>query len=106
KRDEFLYLEQRRLSVPEYERKFTKLAKYALILIVDEGERCRCSINDLREEIRTSIVLILIRSDYAQLVDAALRVEKSLGLKRSSSDSCEKGEEGSQKNKKSVILML
>ena len=47
KRDEFLSLEQRRLSVTKYERKFTELAKYAFILIINEGERCKHFVNDL-----------------------------------------------------------
>ncbi|TYK18871.1 hypothetical protein E5676_scaffold204G00730 [Cucumis melo var. makuwa] len=85
KKDEFLHLEQGELSVIEYEKKFIELVKYAMVLIASETKRCRPFLNGLRGEIRTPVVPIAVRSVYVQLVIAALRVEKSLGVRRPSS---------------------
>ncbi|KGN47273.1 hypothetical protein Csa_017002 [Cucumis sativus] len=62
----------RELSVAKYEKKFTELAKYAMVLVALETERCMQFVNGLRGETRPPIVSITVRNDYAQLVDAAV----------------------------------
>ena len=54
----------------------------------------------LRGEIRTPIVPISVRSDYMQLVNVALWVEKSLGVKRPRYELGKEKEKGSVRNKK------
>ncbi|KAA0062421.1 hypothetical protein E5676_scaffold313G001620 [Cucumis melo var. makuwa] len=103
KRDEFLHLKQDELSVAEY-KKFTELTKYAMTLIDYEAERCRQFVRGLRGKIRTSVVPIVIRSDYAYLVDVALWVEKSLGMKRPSYELSEE-ESGSVETKKAKTIV-
>lgn len=41
RQDEFLYLKQREFTIVEYEKKFTELDKYALMMVAIEKERCR-----------------------------------------------------------------
>ncbi|TYK22952.1 reverse transcriptase [Cucumis melo var. makuwa] len=41
KRDELLGLKQGSLSVAEYERKYTKLSRYADVIVASESDRCR-----------------------------------------------------------------
>ncbi|KAA0035974.1 hypothetical protein E5676_scaffold349G00360 [Cucumis melo var. makuwa] len=100
KRDEFLHLQQGELSVVEYKKKFTELAKYAMALIDSETKRCRRFVDGLRGKIRTPVVPTVVRNDYAQLVDATLRVEKSMGVKSASSGISGEEEKGSIENKK------
>ncbi|XP_050943670.1 uncharacterized protein LOC127150301 [Cucumis melo] len=52
KRDEFLELKQGSLSVAEYERKYTKLSRYAEMIVASESDRCRRFERGLRFEIR------------------------------------------------------
>lgn len=53
-----------------------ELAKNALVLVAIEKERCRLFEHGLRREIRTSVTATTAWYDYAELVEATLRVEK------------------------------
>lgn len=55
KRNEFLRLVQGNMIVADYEKKFTKLAKYAMIAIADETDRCKRFEEGLQKEIRTLV---------------------------------------------------
>ena len=50
KRDEFLSLEQGRMSVTSYEAKFRALSRYATQLCFNPQERIRCFVKGLRSE--------------------------------------------------------
>ena len=78
KRKEFLNLVQGGMTVAEYEKKFTELAKYALALIAEEADKCKRFEDGLRSEIRTPVTASTEWTDFAKLVEAALRVEKSI----------------------------
>lgn len=77
KRSEFLKLVQGSTTVAEYEKKYIELSKYASDLIEDERDRCRRFEVGLREEIRTSTTAMEWR-EFRKLVEAALRVERSI----------------------------
>src|ERR1051325_5591999 len=81
KLDEFLKLVQGNSTVAEYEKKFTELSKYAHVLVIDEADRCRRFEDRLREEICTPITASTTWTDYAKLVETAMRVEKSVAGK-------------------------
>ena len=66
------------MSVAEYERKFIELARYALAIVTKEMYKCKRFEEGLRSEIRTSVTASTEWLDFAKLVEAALRVEKSL----------------------------
>ena len=66
------------MSVAEYERKFTELAKYALAIVTEEADKCKRFEEGLRGEIRTSVTASAEWVDFTKLVEAAMRVEKSL----------------------------
>ena len=53
-------------------------------MVAIERKRCRCFETSLRPQIRTLVTALAMRCDYAKLVDVALRAERSLGGKRSS----------------------
>lgn len=78
KRNEFLRLVQGSMSVAEYKKKFIELAKYDMALIADETNRCKRFEEDLWKEIWTLVTTSAEWSDFAKLVEVAMRVEKSL----------------------------
>ena len=61
----------------EYERKYTKLSRYAGVIIVSESDRCKSFERGLKE-IRTSLTPIAKWSDCSHLVETTLRVEQIL----------------------------
>ncbi|KAL2532905.1 CCHC-type domain-containing protein [Abeliophyllum distichum] len=65
------------MTVSEYQKKFVELSKYAQVLVADERDRFRRFEDGLREEIRTSLTSAEW-TDLGKLVEAALRVEKSI----------------------------
>ncbi|KAL2532903.1 CCHC-type domain-containing protein [Abeliophyllum distichum] len=65
------------MTVSEYQKKFVELSKYAQVLVADERDRFRQFEDGLREEIRTSLTSAEW-TDLGKLVEAALRVEKSI----------------------------
>ncbi|KAA0039476.1 uncharacterized protein E6C27_scaffold64G002900 [Cucumis melo var. makuwa] len=82
KRNEFLRLTQGSMTVAEYEKKYTELSKYATRVIEDEVERYKRFEEGLREEIRTSVTACADWNDFSKLVEAALRVGKSLNERK------------------------
>lgn len=65
-------MKQGDLFVIEYEKKFTELARYAMMLVASKMERCKRFEHGLRPQIRTPITTIVVQCDYAELVGAAL----------------------------------
>ena len=78
KRKEFFSLVQGHMSVAEYEKKFTELAKYALAIVAEEADKCKRFEEGLRGEIRTLVIASTEWINFTKLVEAAMRVEKSL----------------------------
>lgn len=58
RQDEFLHLEQGELTVIDYEKRFIELAKYAMMVVATERDRCRCFKTRLRPEIRIPIIAL------------------------------------------------
>ena len=66
----------------EYEKKYIQLSMYATSVIEDDAERCKRFKEGLREEIRTFMTACADWIDFSKLVDASLRVEKSLNERK------------------------
>ena len=76
---QFLNLKQRNLSVAEYEKEFNHLSKYAPESVLTETFRCRQFEDGLNEPIKRYLapVTVLQQVNFYQLVQAAMKVEKS-----------------------------
>ena len=76
---QFLNLKQRNLSVAEYEKEFSHLSKYALELVLTEAFWCRQFEDGLNESIKRYMVFVTIlqQVNFYQLVQTAMKVEKS-----------------------------
>lgn len=66
------------MTITEYEKKFTKLAKYAMTFVVDEENNCRCFEQGLRTTIRILVTTSMNWIDISKLIEAAMRVERYL----------------------------
>ena len=80
KAEEFFKLEQGTLSVTDYERSFSELVRHVPFIRDDEVSKTKRFSVGLRPEIRT-IVASTSHIQYGQVVEAAVRVERSMGLK-------------------------
>ena len=76
---QFLNLKQMNLSVVEYEKEFNHLSKYAPESVLTEAFRCRQFEDGLNESIKRYMapVIVLQQVNFYQLVQAAMKVEKS-----------------------------
>ena len=74
-RREFHNLEQRSMSVIEYQREFTRLSKYAPEMLVSEEEKCRKFEDDLNDYI-WAYVTGFDHDDFSKIVTCALNVER------------------------------
>ena len=76
KRDEFLSLEQGRMSVNAYEAKFRALSPYATKLCFSPQERIRCFMKGLRSELRISALQVAAKAkSFQEVVDFVVEVE-------------------------------
>ena len=76
KRDEFLSLEQGRMSVNAYEAKFRALSRYATQLCFSPQERIRCFVKGLRSELRISALQVAATTkSFQEVVDFVIEVE-------------------------------
>ncbi|XP_038904225.1 uncharacterized protein LOC120090569 [Benincasa hispida] len=82
KRYEFLQLIQRDTTVVEYDIKYAELSRYASGIIEDERERCWRFKDGLKREIRTHVIESAAWVDFSGLVEAAMRVERSLMMEK------------------------
>ena len=80
KAEEFFRLEQGTLSVTEYERSFSELDRYIPFIRDDEVSKTKRFAVGLSLAIRTTIASTT-HTQYGQVVEAAVRVERSMGLK-------------------------
>ncbi|KAA0025975.1 uncharacterized protein E6C27_scaffold34G002910 [Cucumis melo var. makuwa] len=72
KRKKFMSLLQGDMTVIEYEKIFTELAKYTLDFVIDEVDKCKQFGEGLRIEIRAPITASINWSDFSKLVDVAM----------------------------------
>ena len=80
KAEEFFRLEQGTLSVIDYERRFSELIRHVPFIRGDEVSKTKSFAVGLSPAIRTTVASTA-HTQYGQLVEAAVRVERSLGLK-------------------------
>ena len=76
KRDDFLSLEQGRMSVTAYEAKFHALSRYATQLCFSPQERIHCFVKGLRSELRISALQVAAtEKSFQEVVDFVIEVE-------------------------------
>ena len=80
KAEEFFRLEQGILSVTEYERSFSELVRHVPFIRDDEVSKTKRFAVGLSPDIRTTVASTA-HTQYGQVVEAAVRVETSMGLK-------------------------
>ena len=75
---QFLNLKQMNLSVPEYEKEFSHLSKYASELVLTEAFRCRQFEDGLHDSIKRYLAPMtsLQQVNFYQLVQVAMKVER------------------------------
>ena len=74
-RREFHNLKQRRMSVTEYHREFTRLSKYAQEMLVTEEKKCRNFEDGLNDYIWAHVTGFG-HEDFSKIVTCALNVER------------------------------
>ena len=76
---QFLNLKQRNLSMANYEKDFSHLSKYAPESVLTETFRCTQFEDELNESMKRYLapVTVLQQVNFYQLVQAAMKVEKS-----------------------------
>ena len=77
KRIEFEHLIQGSMTVMEYESRFSKLSRFSLGMLTEEGEKARRLQQGLRPAIKNRVVPLAIM-DYSELVKSALLVERDI----------------------------
>ena len=80
KAEEFFRLEQRILFVTDCERSFSELVRHVPFIRDDEVSKTKRFAVGLSPVIRTTVALTA-HTQYDQVVEAAVRVERSMGLK-------------------------
>ena len=80
KAEEFFRLEQGTLSVTDYERRFSELVRHVPYIRDDEVSKTKRFAVGLSPAIRTTVASIA-HTQYDQVVEAAVRDERSMGLK-------------------------
>ncbi len=75
RRREFISLQQRKLSVVEYEREFIRLSRYGREIVPNKAKRCRRFKEGLKDNIKLMVTALGI-TDFAKLVETVLKVEK------------------------------
>lgn len=66
------------MTIVEYEKKFTKLVKYALAFVLDEEDKCKCFEGGLKTAIWTPVTTCVDWSNFSKLVETDIRVKGSL----------------------------
>ena len=76
KRDEFLSLEQGRMSISAYQAKFHALSRYATQLCFSPQERIRHFVKGLRSKLRISALQVVATAkSFQEVVDFVIEVE-------------------------------
>ena len=74
--EDFFKLEQKNMSVSEYEKKFSELVRLVPYIQVDEVLKCKRFLSGLQHQIRVHLSVVP-QNRFGDLVEAALRVEQS-----------------------------
>ena len=74
--EEFFKLEQKKMSVSEYEKKFSELVRLVPYIQADEVLKCKRFLSGLQHRIRVHLSVVP-HNRFGDLVKAALRVEQS-----------------------------
>ena len=74
--EEFFKLEQKNMSVSEYEKKFSELVRLVPYIQADEVLKCKRFLSGLQHRIRMHLSVVS-QNRFGDLVEAALRVEQS-----------------------------
>ena len=74
--EEFFKLEQKNMSVSEYEKKFSELVRLVPYIQADEVLKCKRFLSGLQHRIRVHLSVVP-QNRFGELVEAALRVEQS-----------------------------
>ena len=74
--EEFFKLEQKNMSVSEYEKKFSELIRLVPYIQVDEVLKCKRFLSGLQHRIKVHLSVVP-QNRFGDLVEAALRVEQS-----------------------------
>ena len=77
--EEFFKLEQGTVSVADYEKKFSELVRHVPLFFDHEVQKSKRFEVGLRKEVK-SILASVSHTQYGQVVEAAIRIERSLGL--------------------------
>ena len=67
------------MSVTDYEKRFSELVRHVPLFYDHEVHKSKRFVVGLRKEVK-SIVALVSHTQYGQLVEAAFRIERSLGL--------------------------
>ena len=74
--EEFFKLEQKNMSVSEYEKKFSELVRLVPYIQADEVLKCKRFLSGLQHRIRVHLSVVP-QNRFGDLVEATLRVEQS-----------------------------
>ena len=74
--EEFFKLEQKNMSVSEYEKKFSELVRLVPYIQADEVLKCKRFLSGLQHRIRVHLSVVP-QNRFGDLVEAALRVEQN-----------------------------
>ena len=77
--EEFFKLEQGTMSVTDYEKKFSELVRHVPLFCDHEVQKSKRFVVGLRKEVK-SILESVSHTQYGQVVEAAIKIERSLGL--------------------------
>ncbi|XP_017639915.1 uncharacterized protein LOC108481268 [Gossypium arboreum] len=83
RKQEFLMLKQRDLSVVDYEREFLRLSRYATKFVPIEADRCKRFLKGLRDEFQLQLMPLRI-TEFVDLVERAKMIEQVLGKSKKS----------------------
>ncbi|XP_058211797.1 uncharacterized protein LOC131323981 [Rhododendron vialii] len=78
-RREFLKLEQGKMTVAEYEARFTTLSRFALNLVSTDEDKCRMFEDGLNIELRPYVANQRL-NNFADMIEVATNFERDLGL--------------------------
>ena len=77
--EEFFKLKQGTMSMTDYEKKFTELVRHVPLFCDHEVQKSKRFVVGLRKEVKR-IFGSVSHTQYGQVVKAAIRIERSLGL--------------------------
>lgn len=66
------------MAIIEYKKRFIELAKYALVFVTDEVDKCKRFEEGMRTEIRAPVTANMDWSNLSKMVKVAMRVEKCM----------------------------